>query len=509
MPGAAARRCQDRDPPESPTTPQRLQVEGQSAQRALAPAVIAYEVQIDPPALDDLRADTARLEDALRAHGAPVPLRFSPAVLGEISTLSPPAGLVGASRAARAGGDCHLAARGGPGGAGGGRRLHQAGGLPGRPATAAKTLAKAGVMNPQIAYGEDVVSRIAYADSPPRRAPSSCRRRLVETLNQLGGDVRSRRRWAAAAQIVEAVVVGNTAMHHLVRRAAGDAAGRTPPTSRPAGEALDFPAAEIGLELAPGAQVYLPPNIAGYVGADHVADAARTRSDTERNDHPRRWTSAPTPRSASIQPGALLSLLVRLRPGVRGRAHPRRDARRAGRDRARAGERRRRCPPPDHRPPAAGGHLRLGHPRRRRRDAGPRGSLNAAARSTGSTRAVRRRTGGRVCPRPRPSAAGHGRDVRCHPPRCQRDPAGQGRHPRRARDLAGRGWHRRRGHRRLHRRRRLWHATWTWRAPCAWACSPPCRWSASARWATPPGRAPARCCSRFASGSLPNSSLIG
>jgi uncharacterized 2Fe-2S/4Fe-4S cluster protein (DUF4445 family) len=35
--------------------------------------------------------------------------------------------------------------------------------------------------------------------------------------------------------------------------------------------ALEFPALDIGLELAPGAHVYLPPNIAGYVGADHVA----------------------------------------------------------------------------------------------------------------------------------------------------------------------------------------------------------------------------------------------
>jgi len=34
---------------------------------------------------------------------------------------------------------------------------------------------------------------------------------------------------------------------------------------------MDIPASEIGLELAPGAYVYLPPNIAGYVGADHVA----------------------------------------------------------------------------------------------------------------------------------------------------------------------------------------------------------------------------------------------
>ncbi|MBA7706642.1 hypothetical protein ES703_115497 [subsurface metagenome] len=41
---------------------------------------------------------------------------------------------------------------------------------------------------------------------------------------------------------------------------------------------LDFSAGEIGLDLAPGAYVHLPPNIAGYVGADHVAMLLATES---------------------------------------------------------------------------------------------------------------------------------------------------------------------------------------------------------------------------------------
>jgi uncharacterized 2Fe-2S/4Fe-4S cluster protein (DUF4445 family) len=74
----------------------------------------------------------------------------------------------------------------------------------------------------------------------------------------------------APAQIAEAVVVGNTAMHHLfaglpVRQLA------VAPYVPAVGEAMDLRASDLGLKIAPGALVHLPPNLAGFVGADHVA----------------------------------------------------------------------------------------------------------------------------------------------------------------------------------------------------------------------------------------------
>ncbi|MBA4421218.1 MAG: hypothetical protein C0391_08725 [Anaerolinea sp.] len=71
-------------------------------------------------------------------------------------------------------------------------------------------------------------------------------------------------------QIVDVVAVGNTVIHHIFCGLPVEQLGRSPyvPVVR---DALTFNAAEIGLKAAPGAQVYLPPNIAGYVGADHVA----------------------------------------------------------------------------------------------------------------------------------------------------------------------------------------------------------------------------------------------
>ena len=48
------------------------------------------------------------------------------------------------------------------------------------------------------------------------------------------------------------------------------------------------------LTLAPGAQVYLPPNIAGFVGADHVAMALATGAWEGQSAAWWRWISAPT-----------------------------------------------------------------------------------------------------------------------------------------------------------------------------------------------------------------------
>jgi uncharacterized 2Fe-2S/4Fe-4S cluster protein (DUF4445 family) len=73
-----------------------------------------------------------------------------------------------------------------------------------------------------------------------------------------------------AQSIVDAVIVGNTAMHHLFLGLAVRQLGLAPYAAAESA-ALDVNACDAGLELAPGANVYLLPNIAGFVGADHVA----------------------------------------------------------------------------------------------------------------------------------------------------------------------------------------------------------------------------------------------
>jgi uncharacterized 2Fe-2S/4Fe-4S cluster protein (DUF4445 family) len=139
-----------------------------------------------------------------------------------------------------------------------------------------KTLAAKGMMNPQISYGEDVISRIVASTKSESNA-TKLQSLLTEALNQLAVDLCEEIK-ADIHTIVEAVVVGNTAIHHLFLRLPVKQLGLAPyiPAVR---SAVDIKAREIGLKLSPGAYVHLLPNVAGYVGADHVAMLLSTRMD--------------------------------------------------------------------------------------------------------------------------------------------------------------------------------------------------------------------------------------
>ncbi|MEA3341269.1 MAG: ASKHA domain-containing protein, partial [Chloroflexota bacterium] len=69
---------------------------------------------------------------------------------------------------------------------------------------------------------------------------------------------------------VEAVLVGNTCMHHLALGLPADSLGLAPYVAV-LSDSYDLKARDLGLSLSPGASVHLLPNIAGFVGADHVA----------------------------------------------------------------------------------------------------------------------------------------------------------------------------------------------------------------------------------------------
>lgn len=131
-----------------------------------------------------------------------------------------------------------------------------------------KTLASKGLMNPQISYGEDVIARIAAANRSAENA-EKLQRLLVEALSQLAAELCAEVK-ANPSQIVEAVVVGNTAIHHLFLRLSVSQLGLAPyvPTMQ---SAVAVKARDIDLKIAPGGYVHLLPNVAGYVGADHVA----------------------------------------------------------------------------------------------------------------------------------------------------------------------------------------------------------------------------------------------
>lgn len=130
------------------------------------------------------------------------------------------------------------------------------------------TLARAGAMNPQIAYGEDVISRIAFAGREEGGA-KKLQSVLVDTLNNLLIGLCSEAH-VSPDSVLDAVLVGNTAMHHLFAGLPVEQLGHAPFSPAVTGP-LNIPARDLGLNLGPGSMAYLPPVIAGYVGADHIA----------------------------------------------------------------------------------------------------------------------------------------------------------------------------------------------------------------------------------------------
>ncbi len=144
-----------------------------------------------------------------------------------------------------------------------------------------KTVAMSGAMNPQIAFGEDIISRISYAGRKLEGA-KVLQQALVKTLNRMLLDLCSQA-GVSSASVLDAVLVGNTTMHHLFAGLPVEQLGHAPfaPATT---QALSIPAAEVGLNLSPGAMAYLPPVIAGYVGPDHIAMLLATEAwKSERN----------------------------------------------------------------------------------------------------------------------------------------------------------------------------------------------------------------------------------
>ena len=259
--------CKVHIPTESLTAPQRTQVEGLEVNIRPDPAVISYHVEMDSPSLEDHEADAERLLQALhREH------HINPSAI-DIKLLQQLSPVLRHSKW-----QAQVSVRG--------NEVVALGPWPSRSLGLAidlgttkiagylldlstgQALASKGAMNPQIAYGEDVISRIALATGSIKET-GRLRKLAVTAVNQLARDLCDEV-GVKAQDIVEAVVVGNTAMHHLLLGLPVEQLALSPYVPAIKG-ALDIKAREIGLKIAPGGYVHLLPNIAGFVGADHVA----------------------------------------------------------------------------------------------------------------------------------------------------------------------------------------------------------------------------------------------
>ena len=133
-----------------------------------------------------------------------------------------------------------------------------------------EVLASSGLMNPQIRFGEDLMSRVSYAMMNPGGA-AAMTKAVREAANALIGQVAAEAR-VDRAEIVEAVFVGNPVMHHLLLGIDPKELGWAP-FALATNSALNLWSTEIGMEMHPNARIYILPCIAGHVGADAAAVA--------------------------------------------------------------------------------------------------------------------------------------------------------------------------------------------------------------------------------------------
>jgi len=128
-----------------------------------------------------------------------------------------------------------------------------------------EVVASRGAMNPQIRFGEDLMSRVSYVMMNPG-GEVELTRTVRASVDSLIGEAATEA-GVARGEIFEMTVVGNPIMHHLFLGLDPTELGGAPFALTIDG-AYETRAHELGLDIAPGAYVYALPCIAGHVGAD-------------------------------------------------------------------------------------------------------------------------------------------------------------------------------------------------------------------------------------------------
>lgn len=142
-----------------------------------------------------------------------------------------------------------------------------------------KEIATSSDLNPQKAFGLDVLSRIEYAQS----GPGELGRLRDDILNCLNTLVTEACRKAAVGRdsIYQACVAGNSTMMHLLLGVNPRSIGTAPYSPVFTGEE-ELAARDVGLSISPFGRVYCLPSVSGYVGADITAGILATRMNREK-----------------------------------------------------------------------------------------------------------------------------------------------------------------------------------------------------------------------------------
>jgi uncharacterized 2Fe-2S/4Fe-4S cluster protein (DUF4445 family) len=257
-------------PPESQVYRQVVRKEADAREIAVDPVVRLYLVEVEEPQLGSSRSDASRLLDALEREWDLQDLQIDTRVLQNLQLALRASHGMRAWRVTVAVHDDAVVTAVWPG-------LHDvalgiafdvgsttvAGHL--CDLRTGDVLASAGEMNPQIRFGEDLMSRVSYVMLNPgsvkelTRAVRGCLAKLTAELCRDAGVERT--------DVLEVTVVGNPVMHHLLLGIDPTELGGAP-FALAVDDALRLPASELGLPVNSGARAYVLPCIAGHVGAD-------------------------------------------------------------------------------------------------------------------------------------------------------------------------------------------------------------------------------------------------
>ncbi len=138
-----------------------------------------------------------------------------------------------------------------------------------------RCLASQAVLNPQMRFGDDVVSRISYAQTPQHLA--ELHKVIIDCINQAIQQL-CRRAGIDATDIYEACIVGNTTMNHTFLQLPVEQLGQAPYRAWSV-DAHDVPPGQLQIHMNPAGNIHCVENIAGFVGADTTAGALAVDMD--------------------------------------------------------------------------------------------------------------------------------------------------------------------------------------------------------------------------------------
>lgn len=139
-----------------------------------------------------------------------------------------------------------------------------------------KVLASASAMNPQIKFGEDLMSRVSYAmmnEGGAEEMSVAVRQRISDLIKEAATQA-----WLKASDVMDVVIVCNPIMHHILLGLDPVPLGGAP-FNLAVDQAMEVSASELDIPLHDAARIFLLPCLAGHIGADAAGVVLSERPD--------------------------------------------------------------------------------------------------------------------------------------------------------------------------------------------------------------------------------------